>query len=144
MLGYKGAGCLVFYYDKRSHRVYVLLGRRTSGIGAGQWSIPGGGWETKDGKGNLKRTAVRELREELKLRVRPDYKLVKVWSSRIPLFEYDVYAVRLAEKRPIFEWTEFSAVRWFDTARLPENLFGLVPDQIHSLLTLMKKRGYVL
>lgn len=146
-LGYKGAGCLVLYYNGKTHKVSILLGKRTSGIGAGTWSIPGGGWETKDGPANseesLKNTARRELFEEVCLRVKPTYQLMKIWGTKFtPFFDYSVYAVRLAHKQKIVKWSEFSKVGWFDIDKLPRNTFWMVPDQVRSLVRIMKERGY--
>ena len=146
-LGYKGAGCLVLYYDEKTHKVSVLLGKRTAGVGAGTWSIPGGGWETKDGPVNnelsLQNTARRELFEEVNLRVKPSYNLMKIWESKLtPFFSYSVFAVRVAKKSKIYRWTEFSKVGWFDIDKLPRNVFWMVPEQIKSLVRIMKDRGY--
>ena len=146
-LGYKGAGCLVLHYDEKTHKVYILLGKRVAGVGAGTWSIPGGGWETKDGKPSedrsLQNTARRELFEEVSLRVKPSYNLIKVWESKLtPFFEYSVYAVRLARKVKIKKWTEFSKVGWFEINKLPKNVFWMVPEQVKSLIKVMKERGY--
>ena len=145
--GYKGAGCLVLHYDEKTHKVSILLGKRTSGIGAGTWSIPGGGWETKDGpinsKESLKNTARRELFEEVRLRVKPTYNLMKIWEAKFtPFFDYSVYAVRLAHKQRIARWSEFSKVGWFDINKLPKNTFWMVPDQVRNLVRVMKERGY--
>ena len=141
-LGYKGAGCLVLHYSEKTHKVYILLGKRTSGIGAGTWSIPGGGWETKDGK-SLQNTARRELYEEVSIRVSPNYKLMKIWESKFtPFFDYSVFAVRLANKIKIRRWSEFSKVGWFEISKLPNNVFWMVPEQVKSLVRIMKERGY--
>lgn len=145
--GYKGAGCLVIYYDEATHKVYVLLGKRVSGVGAGTWSIPGGGWETKDGPINsrtsFRNTARRELFEEVGINVRPDYNMLKVWEARYtPFFEYYVYVVRLVKRVKITRWSEFSKVGWFDVTKLPKKIFWMVPDQIKHLLNTMKEKGY--
>ena len=148
-LGYKGAGCLVLHYDEKTHKVFILLGKRTSGVGAGTWSIPGGGWETKDGpinsKESLKNTARRELFEETNIRLNPAYYLMEIWEARfVPFFEYSVYAVRLAKKIKIKRWSEFQKVEWFDVNNLPKNTFWMVSDQVRNLIKIMKEKGYKL
>lgn len=147
--GYKGAGCLVFHYDTKTHKVSVLLGKRTSGAGAGQWSIPGGGWETKDGRTssgefNYRRTATRELGEEMRIFLPKNYVLNRIWSAHYLLFDFEVFAVRRANKNPVRKWTEFSSVKWFDIDRLPKNLYWMVPGQIRNLLEAMTQKGYAL
>lgn len=148
LLGYKGAGCLVFYYDTNSHKVYVLLGKRISGVGKNQWSIPGGGWEPSDGFStqgvDFRATARRELYEETFLRLKLSYYLTRIWYMHTPGFNYEVFAVRLANKNRIQKWTEFRELKWFRIDRLPDNLFWAVPRQIRGLLEIMNKKGYIL
>ena len=148
-LGYKGAGCLVFHYDTKTHRVSVLLGKRQSGLGAGEWSIAGGGWEKRDGltpkgKINFKKTATRELYEELFLRTPKDYTLNKIWSVHYPFFDFEVYAIRLSKKKFLTRWAEFRKVAWFDINNLPKNTYSLVYKEIDGLINLLKKKGYKL
>lgn len=145
--GYKGAGCLVFHYNESTHKVSVLLGKRRTGAGAGQWSIPGGGWETKDGytksgKINYRKTASRELGEELLIHLPKDYKLNKIWSAHYLFFDFEVFAVRRRTTAPLRKWTEFSRVEWFDIEKLPKNLYWMVPGQIDNLLKAMTEKGY--
>lgn len=59
---YKGAGIALFKKDQNGE-YSILLGKRSINPDKGKWSIPGGGYEKKDG--NLFTTAKREFREEL-------------------------------------------------------------------------------
>ncbi|MDY0287645.1 MAG: hypothetical protein RBR15_02335 [Sphaerochaeta sp.] len=45
---YHGAGILCHTQDEMGS-LLVLLGKRCARRGHGRWSIPGDGWETKDG-----------------------------------------------------------------------------------------------
>ena len=148
-LGYKGAGCLVFYYDPKTHKVSILLGKRTTGAGAGEWSIPGGGWELNDGRTstgeiNYRKTAMRELREEVGIILPKNYNMIRIWGAHYMIFDFEVFAVRLASKAYIRKWSEFRKVGWFDIDKLPKNTYWLVSHQIICLLGMMKKRGYIL
>ena len=60
------------------------------------------------------------------------------------IFDFEVFAVRLASKAYIRKWSEFRKVGWFDIDKLPKNTYWLVPHQITCLLGTMKKRGYIL
>lgn len=145
-LGYKGAGCLVFHLSP-SNKLSVLLGKRISGVGAGQWSIPGGGWEEKDGftrkgKINFRKTAARELREEVFLQLPKSYNLPKISSVHLPFFSYDVFGVKAKKKFKVSHWSEFRAVRWFEVDKLPSDVFWLVPRQIEDLKVWLKKNWF--
>ena len=142
-LGYRGAGCLVFHLDSAG-KLSVLLGKRISGIGAGQWSIPGGGWEQKDGytskgKTNFRRTASRELREEMFLQLPKGYNLPRISKIRLPFFSYDVFGVKMKRKKKLTRWSEFRAVRWFSADKLPKDVFWMIPDQIKALQVWLNK-----
>ena len=73
-----------------------------------------------------------------------NYVLNRIWSAHYLLFDFEVFAVRRANKNPVRKWTEFSSVKWFDIDRLPKNLYWMVPGQIKNLLEAMTQKGYAL
>ena len=117
--GYKGAGTLI-YYIKSKTEVKVLLGRRLNNPDKGLWSIPGGGWEHRDG--DLAETARREMWEETGFNLPKKNKnfLKRIWSFDIIAFKFEVFALRM--KKPLLPKRayEFSYVKWFDINKLPD------------------------
>ena len=124
-LGYSGAGTLIYQVAGKDD-VKVLLGRRINNPDKGLWSIFGGGWEYKDGnkkgKPNLKETARREMCEETGFHLDKTNKkfLTKIWSLNLPIFKFDVFALRMVKRKLPAKCWEFSYVKWFDINEIPE------------------------
>lgn len=130
---YHGAGILCYTQDNEGS-LLVLLGKRSVTRGYGKWSIPGGGWETKDGfagkQRNYERTARRETAEEMGIEVGSLYPL---WKSRLPYFHYEVFASPMEDARAITNINEFSSAGWFPLEALPKPLVPLVRLQVRAL-----------
>ena len=108
---YYGAGIIL--YHREGNVISVLLEKRSDN---GSWAIPGGGYSTRDG--DLKATAVRELREETGIAITSDnVQLVKEYS--LPFFRYAVFASECQEKhKAMLNW-ESADASWFDIRELP-------------------------
>ena len=139
---YEGAGCLVFHKDNDTGEISLLLGLRQSGV----WSIPGGGREKVDlaqtEEQTAKNNALRELEEELRIKVRRPSVVRRIKTYKIPFFRFDIFGVRLAHKITITKWTEFRRVRWFSINELSSiKLHWLVNNELDSLIEYMNRKN---
>ena len=149
-LGYSGAGTLIYQVGGKDD-VKVLLGRRINNPGKGLWSIFGGGWENKDrnykGEPDLKETARREMCEETGFSL--DYKnkkfLTKIWSINLPIFKFDVFALRMVRRKLPKHYGEFSYVKWFDINEIPaENQCNrFLHEEVNELKKFLVKHGHL-
>lgn len=140
---YYGAGILFWYPDPNSGDTLILLGKRAFGFERRKWSIPGGGWDKKDGyvdgKKDLEKTALREAKEEVYFDVREKRFLKKIWSIRSILFNWDTFSVKCRSKIFVKKFEkEFSKMRWFSVNDLPKNRSVFIDRQVENLLTLIK------
>jgi ADP-ribose pyrophosphatase YjhB (NUDIX family) len=119
-LFWKGAGIL--FWKVEGKRVFVHLGKRNVDPEKGQWSVPGGGMDTKD-NGSFLNCAIRETNEEYfsykKVLRKDSIKGLNYFTYKVPMvFTYVTYFVKVKNinPRPNFE---FSKVDWFDINLLP-------------------------
>jgi ADP-ribose pyrophosphatase YjhB (NUDIX family) len=96
----------------------VLLGRRRIDPGSGRWSFPAGYVNRGE---VVEEAAVREVYEELGLRVRLDG-LVGVYSERGQPVVLIVYAGTILDGEPLPDGREVSEVRRFPLDVLPDEL----------------------
>jgi ADP-ribose pyrophosphatase YjhB (NUDIX family) len=121
----------VIVHDRANKRVVLLRRGNKKAFAPGMWSLPSG----KGAPGEpITRTAVRELREETGLEVKPQaLRLAHVTHSpEAPEgFVVLVFAADEWEGEPInAEPSKHSAVAWVDTDDLPNDF---VPSTLHAL-----------
>lgn len=119
-LFWKGAGILFWKIEKG--KVYVHLGKRAVKPDFGQWSVPGGGMDTKD-KGDYLACAIRETNEEYfsykKVLKKSSIKGLNYFVYKIPMiFKYVTYFVKVKNLNPNPNF-EFSKTAWFNINLLP-------------------------
>ena len=114
---YKGAGVLLFKYNKETAEYEALLGKRSIRQGYGKWAIPGGGRERFDA--DFREVAYRELWEEtgidISLLQTRDVGEVK---TEIPFFHWRTFLVLLLEDAPALRPREFSELKWVPVAQI--------------------------
>jgi 8-oxo-dGTP diphosphatase len=122
-----GVGVVVVRNNK------ILLGRRKSKLGHGEWAFPGGGMEWRE---TIEQTAARELGQETSMRAMK-YKQIRVDTEYHP--EQDAHYVTicvqalgvfgepmLMEPDKCYEWA------WFDWFDLPVRLFSATESLVRS------------
>ena len=107
---YYGAGIIL--YHRNHDGISVLLEKRSDN---GSWAIPGGGYSKRDG--NLKATAIRELREETRITIATEnVQLIKEYS--LPFFRYAVFSSECKEEYKTMLNGESTDAFWFDIRKL--------------------------
>jgi len=81
------------------------------------------------------KTALRETKEEIKLILKEDEDIIKLYSSRIPFFHFVVYAHQADHRIVCKHNHEFSEVGWFAVDTLPSPLEFFVMMQVSSLVS---------
>jgi bifunctional NMN adenylyltransferase/nudix hydrolase len=123
----------------------ILLVKRRSQPGKGLWALPGGFLEAME---TCKQGAVRELQEETRLRVRPE------WIVSRDLFDHPRRSVRGRTLTNAFLWkipdsatfpkvkagSDASRVKWFPLATILEEMGDqLFEDHLDIITTLTKR-----
>ena len=140
-LPYKGAGVALF--KKIDNEYAILLGKRKYKPGVGKWSIPGGGYESKEDL-TLFMTAKRELQQET------DIKLLKiinikgpiVWRRNWLFFRWETYMYEVAPDFPVpTHYHEFSEMKFIPLNELGKYklAFGVKSEIKHFLRNISKK-----
>lgn len=99
----------------------ILLGRRISKVGHGNWCLPGGKFEFGE---SISQAAKRELKEETSLKAK-----LKLWQiindprQKTHYVHFNFLAKNWSGKPKIKEPDKFSAWKWFDLKRPPKNIF---------------------
>lgn len=108
---YKGAGVLLFRYNKETSEYEALLGKRSIRQGYGKWAIPGGGRERYDA--DFREAAYRELREETGIEIkRLQTEELEEIKTELLFFHWRTFLVLLLEDAPHVRPREFSELRW--------------------------------
>ncbi len=130
---YHGAGIILYHKDEEG-LIRVLLGRRATRPGIGRWSVPGGGYEAKDGridgKRDLKAAAIRETREEISVEVK---ECSKIWSMHVIIFHWELFCAESEDMAiPDYNW-EFQVLRWLPLDDLPKDILLFIRPQVKAL-----------
>jgi len=114
---YKGAGVLLFRYNKESAEYEALLGKRSIRQGYGKWAIPGGGHERYDA--DFREVAYRELREETGIDIkRLQTEELEEIKTELLFFHWRTFLVLLLEDAPHVRPREFSELRWVPVSEI--------------------------
>ncbi len=124
-----GIGVLLFKEGK------LLLGKRTSALGLGEYSIPGGHMEYNE---SFEECARREVREETGLEV-GNVRFLSLANNKkyFPKHYVEIHFVadweegepKTIEPDKIGDWS------WYDLDKLPEPLFALLLNSFDALKT---------
>jgi len=130
---YHGAGVLLWY--KEGSEIFVLLGKRLFSPMKNNYSVPGGGYEIKDGiinnKRNYKNTAIRETFEEIGLQIKINKEAF--WKIKTFFFNWELFEAQCDEKIILKNFNEFSNLEWFNIKKLPQKAPLLLKFQIKKL-----------
>ncbi len=135
---YHGAGILIWSIDK-DNNILVLLGNRSINPAKGKWSIPGGQWDIKKdlydecGKPKYLKTAIRETKEELFLKIDNTRDVNALWKIDVPYFHFKVYSHQLPTQRKFNHNFEFNELKWFNISDLPINSMFFIKSQVSKL-----------
>ena len=114
---YKGAGVLLFRYNKETAEYEALLGKRSIRQGYGKWAIPGGGRERYDA--DFRETAYRELWEETGIDIkRLQKEELDEIKTDLPFFRWRTFLVLLLEDATYVRPREFSELRWVPVSEI--------------------------
>ena len=106
---YSGAGVFLIRY--KNERFEVLLGRRSTSHGFGQWAIPGGKLEGRDD--SLRDCAFRELKEETGINLKHiQHSVLGRCTKRIPFFLWQTYMVFIWKEEITLMPHEFFNLDW--------------------------------
>lgn len=106
---YSGAGVFLIRYE--NERFEVLLGKRSTSHGYGQWAIPGGELENKDS--TLRDCAFRELKEETGIDLnKPQHSVLGRCVKRFPFFHWHTYIVFVWKEESPLVPQEFFNLEW--------------------------------
>lgn len=110
---YSGAGVMLFRYDSRQECFEVLLGKRATRRGYGQWAIIGG--EKNHADGDFLDCALREFREENGVDLRRiRTKTLAVRRIDVPYYHWRTFLILTWGHFPEFEMNdENSELKWF-------------------------------
>ena len=141
---YKGAGVILFRFNQKFRRFEVLLGKRSTQRGYGQWAIPGGGMESGDF--DLGACAVREFGEETGVDFnRLCTKLLAVKRIDVPFYHWKTFLVLSWGYYPEFKPSEFSELRWVPLSGLGNfDLWISLNREIKAFNRLVKKNGLLI
>ena len=142
---YRGAGVMLFRYNRKYRRFEVLLGKRSIPRGYGKWAIVGGGMEGADD--GYEACAYREFREEtgVDLRILLAKKLA-VSKTDVPFFHWRTYMILTwgpcPALRPDRENLEFA---WFPLEAVGrQNLWISLNREIRAFRKLVRKHALVI
>ncbi len=103
----------------------VLLGVKKKGFGAGNWNGYGGKVRSSE-RSTIESTAIREIREECRLRVRKNslnkVAVVKFYFNKKLFFKCFVFIVTEFEGEPK-ETKEMGPHKWFSLEKLPQKMW---------------------
>lgn len=131
---YFGAGIALFRKSINGYEIF--LGKRSIKRGYGKWSIPGGGYEGRDGSFN--RCANREFQEEIG-RLVPNGEVLGIKCFNYPFFHWRTFIIFTSDNMEGCRLSEFSEAKWICLSEIHNYklCFG-VKQEIRRFLILEK------
>lgn len=142
---YRGAGVMLFRYNKHHERFEVLLGKRAVRNGYGQWAILGGKMDSRDK--DYFDCALREFREETGVDLHGvEFQNLAVRKTDIPGFHWRTFLIITWGSFPEFQknW-ENSELRWFPVSTVSkQDLWISLKHELRAFRRLVRKHELVI
>lgn len=140
---YKGAGVMLFRFNRKYRRFEVLLGKRSTPRGYGQWAIPGGGMEFQDI--DFGACAFREFREETGVDI--NHLLAKNLAVKridVPFYHWRTFLVLTWGYFPELRPSEFSEFRWVPVSGIGKyDLWISLKREMKAFARIVRKHGLI-
>ena len=141
---YKGAGVMLFRFNRKYGRFEILIGKRSTPRGYGKWAIPGGGMKKQDIDYGV--CAYREFREETGVDI--NHLLTKNLAVKridVPFFHWRTFMILTWGYFTEFNPSEFFELKWVPLSGIGKyDLWISLNRELRAFKRIVKKHGLLI